>query len=289
MSIIPQTFEEVQRFAAMAVRSGLWKAAKDEDAEVTLARCCLAVMTGLDVGLSPAQAIQCIAVINGRCLIYGDAVPGVLWAHGFDIEQSIDGDGDARAATCTITRPGGKKITRTFSVADAKRARLWDERKMVERYGKTLPNDAPWHRFPDRMLGWRALGFAKSDGASDVMRGLDIQENMIDLNHDEYSEIKTEPKKVAAPVEIDDIPEPQQPGSDDVVQEAPADDDQPWDAGLTDQQFMDKMSSDFSTARDAGSLDEYRDAYEEAVSRRGLEQQAGDLYSRHRSTIEVRA
>ena len=110
--IMPETFEDVQRIAKMAVQSELFKkASRDERDEVTVARCALAIMTGLDVGLSPAQSVQSIAVINGRCRIYGEAVPGILWAHGFDIEQSFKGDGDTLTAVCTITRPNGKRIT----------------------------------------------------------------------------------------------------------------------------------------------------------------------------------
>src|SRR5688572_10255533 len=92
--IVPQSFDDVQRVAKMAVRSELWKKGKDDSEEVAIAKCSLAIMTGADCGLSAAQSVQCIAVINGRCLIYGDAVPGVLWAHGFDIEQTIEGEGD---------------------------------------------------------------------------------------------------------------------------------------------------------------------------------------------------
>lgn len=204
--IIPQTFEEVQRIAHMAVRSELFKPAKNgEEHEVTLARCVLCIMTGADVGLSPAQSVQSIAVINGRCLIYGAAVPGILWSKGFKIEQRIDGSGDDRTATCTITRPGGLQITRSFSVREAKRAKLWDERAKVKRRKQDgswyeVDNDSPWHRFPDRMLGWRALGFAKADGASDAMHGLDLYENVIDLTSTEYSDVsEPAPRVIPAP------------------------------------------------------------------------------------------
>lgn len=283
MPIMPQSFEDVQRIAAMAVRSELFKKAKqDEAAETTVARCCLAIMTGLDVGLSPAQSIQSIAVINGRCLIYGDAVPGVLWAHGFDIDQSIDGEGDERAATCTITRPNGKKITRTFSVADAKKARLWDTREKVERYGKTVPNDSPWFRFSDRMLGWRALGFAKSDGASDVMRGLDIKENMesVDLSRDEYSEVNAAPKKAIA--ELPDIPDPSEAEPQAKVVATPAPTEKPQ---RSDQEFLDALDVAYTTANDLDALNEHLVANELEIEDRGLEQACAEIYRRHMGRI----
>lgn len=217
--IMPETFEDVQRIAAMAVKSELFKKAKREEPDdTTIARCALAIMTGLDVGLSPAQSIQSIAVINGRCLVYGDAVPGILWAHGFDIEQTIADEKNDWTATCTITRPNGKQIARSFSKAQAVKARLWDERETVKKKWndkwEEKPNDSPWFRFPDRMLGWRALGFAKSDGASDVMRGLDIRENA-----DESQMIDVTPQRASVPLAVpDDISD--EPAADHPVSEA---------------------------------------------------------------------
>lgn len=180
LGIVPTTFEDVQRLASMAVKSGLFKGDRKDDEAQKLAKSSMIIMQGLDVGVPPMQALQSMTIINGRVLMYGDLLTGVLWAHGFKIDQSVSGEGDKRTATCTITRPDGTKITRTFSVADAKKARLWDDRPTVKKQwdGKweEKPNDSPWFRFQDRMLGWRAFGFAQKDGASDVTRGLFLRE-----------------------------------------------------------------------------------------------------------------
>jgi len=207
MGIVPQSFEEVQRLASMVVASGLWKGDKKDTDQQKHAKATMAIMQGLECGVPPIQAIQSIAVINGKCVMYGDLLTALLWANGFDIEQTIAGTGDQRTATCTITRPNGKKITRTFSVADAKKARLWDERATVKKQwdGKweDKPNDSPWFRFGDRMLGWRALGWAQKDGASDVTKGLQVREEveadapMLDIT-----------PAPAAALELPDIPEP---------------------------------------------------------------------------------
>jgi len=180
LGIVPTTFEDVQRLASMAVKSGLFKGDRKDDEAQKLAKSSMIIMQGLDVGVPPMQALQSMTIINGRVLMYGDLLTGVLWAHGFKIDQSVSGEGDKRTATCKITRPDGTKITRTFSVADAKKARLWDDRPTVKKQwdGKweEKPNDSPWFRFQDRMLGWRAFGFAQKDGASDVTRGLFLRE-----------------------------------------------------------------------------------------------------------------
>jgi len=182
MGIVPQSFEDVQRLATMAVASGLWKGDRKDSDQQKHAKATMAIMQGLECGVPPMQAVQSIAVINGKCVMYGDLLTALLWANGFDIEQTITGSGDQKTATCTITRPNGKKVTRSFSVADAKRARLWDDRATVKKQwdGKweDKPNDSPWFRFPERMLGWRALGWCQKDGASDVTKGLTIREDV---------------------------------------------------------------------------------------------------------------
>jgi len=182
MGIVPQSFEEVQRLATMAVASGLWKGDRKDSEQQKHAKATMAIMQGLECGVPPMQAVQSIAVINGKCVMYGDLLTALLWANGFDIEQTLAGTGDQMTATCTITRPNGKQITRSFSVAQAKKARLWDEKPTVKKQwdGKweEKPNDSPWFKYPDRMLAWRALGNAQKDGASDVTKGLAIREDV---------------------------------------------------------------------------------------------------------------
>lgn len=207
MGIVPQSFEEVQRLASMVVASGLWKGDKKDTDQQKHAKATMAIMQGLECGVPPIQAIQSIAVINGKCVMYGDLLTALLWANGFDIDQTIAGSGDQMTATCTITRPNGKKITRSFSVADAKKARLWDERPIVKKQwdGKweEKPNDSPWFRFGPRMLGWRALGWAQKDGASDVTKGLQVREEV----EAEAPMLDITPAPAAA-LELPDIPEP---------------------------------------------------------------------------------
>jgi hypothetical protein len=65
----PQTFEQLGQFAAMAARSSMVPQAYRGKPEDIM----LAVQMGSEVGLAPMQALQNIAVINGRPSIYGDA------------------------------------------------------------------------------------------------------------------------------------------------------------------------------------------------------------------------
>ena len=123
--------------------------------------CFVAMQAGAEIGLSPMQAIQNIAVINGKPGIYGPAALALVEGSGLlaDSDEGMEGTGDARFARVVLTRVGRKPRSFTFSVADAKRASLW---------GKT----GPWTQYPDRMLLARARGFALRDVFPDVLLGV---------------------------------------------------------------------------------------------------------------------
>jgi hypothetical protein len=163
-AIIPQNVEEVFRLANAIAKSGLAPSTMRTAEQITIA-----IMHGAEIGLPPMQAVQRIAVVNGRPTIWGDAIPALLLSRGFRIQESVSGDDDERGATCTVTRPDGEKITRRFTVADAKTAGLW---------GKV----GPWKQHPDRMLQMRARGFAARDGAADVLAGLYLSEEAEDID-----------------------------------------------------------------------------------------------------------
>lgn len=131
--------------------------------------CLVAMQWGNEVNLKPLQALQSIAVINGKPGIYGDAGKAILLSHGCIIEEDdmavVERNGFAR---CRITRPGRPPVERTFSVEDAQRAGLW---------GK----DGPWRSYPSRQMAWRAFWFAARDAAADLLRGLAGVEEIADV------------------------------------------------------------------------------------------------------------
>jgi hypothetical protein len=163
LGIVPRNIDEIFRLASAIAKSGM--APKDMSTPEKLT---VAIMTGLELGLPPIFAINKIAVINGRPTLWGDAIPGLLWSRNFKIDEALTGEGENRCATCTVTRPHGEQVTRTFGVKDAKKAGLW---------GKS----GPWTQYPDRMLSMRARAFAARDGASDVLGGLYLREEMEDV------------------------------------------------------------------------------------------------------------
>jgi hypothetical protein len=130
----------------------------------------IALQWGREVGLGPLQAVQNIAVINGRPSLWGDAMLALVRGHPAcaAVREGVAGDGDTRHGWCEVTRRGEPPQRRTFSVADAKRAKLW---------GKA----GPWTEYPDRMLQLRARGFATRDVFPDALRGVITAEEAADM------------------------------------------------------------------------------------------------------------
>jgi hypothetical protein len=125
----------------------------------------VAVQHGLELGLAPMQALQSIAVVNGKPVIYGDTALALATSHPafLDIEETVEGN----VATCVVKRRDRSAVVRTFSEADAKKAGLW---------GKT----GPWQQYPNRMLQMRARSWALRDAFPDALRGLGIREEVQD-------------------------------------------------------------------------------------------------------------
>ena len=162
-AMIPRNFEGLYRMAEIMAASGLMPKGIDTPPAVFVA-----VQMGLEVGLSPMQAVQNIAVINNRPCMWGDAVLALVRASGLmeDFDETIDGD----TATCTAVRKGQTKpIVRKFSMSDAKQAQL---------QGKS----GPWTQYPKRMLQMRARSWALRDGFGDVLKGLHVAEEVQDYD-----------------------------------------------------------------------------------------------------------
>ena len=116
----PSTFTELANFATMASKSSLVPQGYRNKPEDIM----LAVQMGSELGLAPMQAIQNIAVIQGRPAVWGDALIGLCRASAVceDIAERMEGEGDAAVAVCVAKRKGATHVTVRFSVADAKRA-----------------------------------------------------------------------------------------------------------------------------------------------------------------------
>lgn len=157
-SLTPQSLDEALRFADMLSKSNM----VPKDYQGNPANCIIAMQWGMEIGLQPLQAMQNIAVINGRPAIWGDAMLALV--RGSGLLEYIKEDPTAEGCTCTVKRRGDPdEVTREFTVEDAKKAGL---------YGK----QGPWQTAPKRMMQMRARAFALRDVFTDVLRGVHIAE-----------------------------------------------------------------------------------------------------------------
>jgi hypothetical protein len=166
-AIIPQDFDQALRISQAIAASGMAPKGMTRPEQVLVA-----IMYGAELDLPPMQALQSIAVINGRPSVWGDGLLAIILRRGVDVEEWHEGDGEARTAFCKATRPDtGKSLTQTFSVADAKKAGLW---------GK----EGPWRTYPDRMLKMRARSWCLRDLCADMLRGVQVREEVEDTVQD---------------------------------------------------------------------------------------------------------
>ena len=173
--IIPRNYEEVFKMGKMMSQTDMVPI----DFKGKEANTIVAIQLGLEVGLLPMQALQNIAVINGRPCIWGDAQLALVRGSGH--LEWMKEQGDMDYATCEVKRYGEPNVvTQTFRKADAERAGLW---------GKV----GPWKQYPKRMLQMRARSFALRDLFPDVLKGIQSREEAQDIIDVESTE--TEPVK----------------------------------------------------------------------------------------------
>jgi hypothetical protein len=163
-AIVPRTLDEAMTFARAVVAARMAPSGFG-----TPEACMIAILHGMEVGLTPMSALQRIAVIGGRPTIWGDGAMALVRASGLaaSIQERIEGtDPSDWVAICTVRRRGDvHPVERRFSVDDARRARLW---------GKA----GPWSDYPQRMLQMRARAFALRDVFADVLGGLYLREEI---------------------------------------------------------------------------------------------------------------
>lgn len=165
-AIVPVDFDGAYRIAKVVHAAGMAPASLD-----SLEKVMVAILHGLEVGLTPMNALQSIAVINGRPTIWGDGAVGLIRASGlleYMKEYYVNEDTQEMKAVCEVKRKGeSKPVVTDFSMADARKANL-------------LIKTGAWQTYPKRMLKMRAR-WALRDTFSDVLKGLRLREEEEDL------------------------------------------------------------------------------------------------------------
>lgn len=269
VGIVPSTFDDVQRVAKALVAAGMGSFAWNDDDQQKIAKATAQIMTGLELGIPPMQAMANIAIINGRPQVWGDLVPALLLAAGFDFDMETRGEGDGRHGWAWLRRPNGTEREFTFTVQQAKDAGLWDRRPKVMKKGKggtsyEAENDSAWYRYADDMLRWKAVARVVKVGAADVMKGVAVREDM-----DRASDaIDITPKRAATPaadIPFDDID--QTPPDDGLPTKditAASDDEWPLDQQAA---FIGSIENELAAADSLEIIQEIAESNAEQVAR----------------------
>jgi hypothetical protein len=201
-----RSLTDMAEFAATVHRSKL--APKDFSSPEAIL---VAMQHGIELGLAPMQAIQSIAVINGRPVVWGDAALALVKAHPEHddvIETFEEGNTEeTKLARCEVKRKGKAPVVRTFSVANATRAGLW---------GKA----GPWTQYPRRMLQMRARSWAIRDAFPDALKGVSVREEV-----DDFPAKPANIREVTQPAGLKFADEPEKPALPAPKEPEPSDND----------------------------------------------------------------
>lgn len=167
------------------------------------------LLLGRQLHIPDLDAIRGIAVVNGSPALYGRVAlavvikqPGfdhAIWKEGFTGTVGPTGEfGDDFTAWCEVARIGGTMHRGEFSVADAKRAGLWNR---MSRDGTAA---MPSKLYPRDHLTWRArwrslfIVFADALGGCEIteMSEVDRLLSQVDLGPDAESVPETGLEKV---------------------------------------------------------------------------------------------
>ncbi|MCP2076390.1 UNVERIFIED_ORG: hypothetical protein J2Y77_005826 [Pseudomonas lini] len=167
-SLAPQNIEEALKFADYLAKSTI----VPKDFQNNPGNILVAIQWGMELGLQAMQAMQNIAVINGRPSLWGDAVLALVLSFPAceDVVEYYEGDpkSDDYTAVCIAKRKGRADKKSTFSLSDARLAGLLDKQ-------------GPWKQYRDRMLKMRARSFALRDQFADVLKGMPMAEEVQDI------------------------------------------------------------------------------------------------------------
>jgi hypothetical protein len=162
----PRNFEEAWRMAEYLADSEM----VPKDFRNKPANCLVAIQWGAELGLKTMQAIQNIAVINGRPSLWGDVMLALVRASPLCeyFIETWEGAGETLKSIARTKRRGEpSEQVREFSYSDAKTAQLLGK-DTYKQYGK-------------RMIQLRARGWLIRDVYTDIMKGLHMAEEAMDM------------------------------------------------------------------------------------------------------------
>lgn len=178
--LVFKNIDEAYRFAEAAVAGKLVPAGD------TAAAVVVKMQAGWELGITPMRALQNLVVFNGRLSMREMLATALVrssgkMAKGSQFEVWFTGDEDLKTGaladnyTCHVRSQRSDESEpheTTFSVLDAKIARLWN---------KAQANGvSPWVAYPKRMLLARCKQHHIQDNYSDVTLGIATYETVLD-------------------------------------------------------------------------------------------------------------
>lgn len=152
-----RTMDDVERIARIAVASGYTACRKMEEAAML-------VITGQELGLSPAQSLRGIYVVSGKPVLSADLMVAVVRRSGLCETWRVIESTAERCEIETLRKGETTSARRVWTMADAKRA--------------GITNKATWSQYPATMLRHRCAADLARQEYSDVLMGLYDPEEM---------------------------------------------------------------------------------------------------------------
>jgi hypothetical protein len=127
----------------------------------------LVLLRGRELGMTPTQALGAINVIEGKVVESAQLMIALVLKSAPCEYFYCDSSSEEHATWVCRRRewPEGKESKTTFTIADAKRAGLYDK-------GKN-PRMNNWHKWPEEMCSWRAASKLAKRCFPEVVLGMD--------------------------------------------------------------------------------------------------------------------
>lgn len=191
--IIPANIEDLQRVARMCAESKFFQNSTD------LAKACVTIEAGAELGLPPVVSLTGINIIKGRVTLSANTMAACMKRAGYKLKTRFAPD----SCAITVIDPDGEELgVSEFSLADAKRAGL---------------SGGNWQKYPRNMLFARAVSNAARWFAPEVLTGVYTPEELGDTDFEEAP--APAPEIVEAEVvpnePLPEIPEDPPPMSDE--------------------------------------------------------------------------
>jgi len=201
-AIVPQSIAEVWQVAKGVVAAGLApKSLGKPEKDDVVAAVAITIMAGAELGLKPMVSLRSFTVINGKPALYGDGLINVVRGSGKvkKLRTGCDERDGELVGWCEAERLDTGESSRVeFSQADAIQAGLWSPEPLIRKevwvdrqkvWRDNQPNDAPWHRFPKRMLAWRAAGYCLRELFGDVLGGIRDEFEEREIEEAQFEEV----------------------------------------------------------------------------------------------------